>query len=62
MTATAPTAITLVNRKHESVLAGPVGSFDAYMDQVSRIPVLSREDEVQLANRFRNDGNLDAAR
>ena len=62
MTATAPTAITLVNRKHDSVLAGPVGSFDAYMDQVSRIPVLSREDEVQLANRFRNDGNLDAAR
>ena len=32
------------------------------MDQVSRIPVLSREDEVQLANRFRNDGDLEAAR
>jgi len=62
MTATAPTAITLVNRPYESVLAGPVGSFDAYMDQVSRIAVLSREDEVELANRFRNDGDLDAAR
>ena len=49
MTANAPTAIALINRKNESVLAGPVGSFDAYMDQVSRIPVLSREDEVELA-------------
>src|SRR6185436_18034871 len=62
MTATAPTAITLVNRKHESVLAGPVGSFDAYMDQVSRIPVLTREDEAVLAKRFRSEGDLDAAR
>jgi RNA polymerase sigma-32 factor len=29
---------------------------------VSRIPVLSREDELVLANRFRNEGDLDAAR
>jgi RNA polymerase sigma-32 factor len=62
MTATAPTAIALVARKNDFVLAGPVGSFDAYMDKVSRIPVLSREDEVVLANRFRNDGDLEAAR
>jgi RNA polymerase sigma-32 factor len=62
MTANAPTAIALIARPHESVLAGPVGSFDAYMDQVSRIPVLSREDEVELANRFRNEGDLEAAR
>ena len=32
------------------------------MDKVSRIPVLSREDEAALANRFRNDGDLEAAR
>ena len=48
--------------RHHDVLAGPVGSFDAYMDKVSRIPVLSREDESVLANRFRNDGDLEAAR
>jgi len=60
MTATAPTA--LITRKNDFVVAGPVGSFDAYMDKVSRIPVLSREAEAALAVRFRNDGDLDAAR
>jgi RNA polymerase sigma-32 factor len=62
MTAIAPTANSLVTRQNDFVLAGPVGSFDAYMDKVSRIPILSREDEVGLANRFRNEGDLDAAR
>ena len=56
------TATALVARKNDFVLSGPVGSFDAYMDKVSRIPVLSREDEADLANRFRNDGDLEAAR
>ena len=43
-------------------LLGPVGSFDAYVQAVSRIPVLSREDESELAARFRRDNDLDAAR
>ena len=46
----------------ELTLAGPIGSFDAYVDTVSRIPVLSREDELELATRFHRDGDLDAAR
>jgi RNA polymerase sigma-32 factor len=46
----------------ELALAGPIGSFDAYVDTVSRIPVLSREDELELATRFHRDGDLDAAR
>jgi len=62
MTAIAPAATALIARKNDFVLAGPVGSFDAYMDKVSRIPVLSREDEAELAKRFRNDGDLEAAR
>ena len=62
MTAIAPTATTLVARKNDFVLSGPVGSFDAYMDKVSRIPVLSREAEAELAKRFRNEGDLEAAR
>ena len=61
MTAIAPVATALVTRQKDFVLAGPVGSFDAYMDKVSRIPVLSREDEAVLANRFRNDGDLDGS-
>jgi RNA polymerase sigma-32 factor len=44
------------------ILSGPVGSFDAYVEAVSRIPILSREDEAELAERFRRDNDLDAAR
>jgi RNA polymerase sigma-32 factor len=46
----------------ELALVGPIGSFDAYVDAVSRIPVLSREDETDLATRFHRDNDLDAAR
>ncbi len=43
-------------------LAGPIGSFDAYLDRVSRIPVLSRERERELAEKFRDHDDLGAAR
>ena len=43
-------------------LRGPGGSLDAYIDTVSRIPVLSKEEEVRLARRYREDNDLDAAR
>jgi RNA polymerase sigma-32 factor len=46
----------------ELALLGPIGSFDAYVDAVSRIPVLSREEESELATRLRRDDDLDAAR
>ena len=62
MTAIAPTATAIVARQNDFVLSGPVGSFDAYMDKVSRIPVLTREDEAALAHRFRDEGDLEAAR
>ncbi len=52
----------LVAQQNSLVLAGPVGSLDSYIDRVSQIPVLSREDEVALAIRFRSEGDLDAAR
>jgi RNA polymerase sigma-32 factor len=44
------------------IFAGPVGSLDSYIDRVSQIPVLSKEDEVALAVRFRSEADLDAAR
>ncbi|WP_232831094.1 RNA polymerase sigma factor RpoH [Peristeroidobacter agariperforans] len=44
------------------MLAGPVGSLDSYIDRVSRIPVLSREEELDLARRLRDNEDLDAAR
>jgi len=43
-------------------MAGPLGSFDAYVDRVNRVPVLSREEEQALAHRFRDQDDLDAAR
>jgi RNA polymerase sigma-32 factor len=44
------------------VFAGPVGSLDSYIDRVSQIPVLTKDEEVALAVRFRSEGDLDAAR
>jgi RNA polymerase sigma-32 factor len=46
----------------ELALTGAIGSFDAYADAVSRVPVLSREEELVLANRFHGENDLDAAR
>ena len=52
----------IAKSNHELVLAGPVGSLDAYIQAVGAIPVLSKEDEQSLANRFRDHEDLDAAR
>jgi RNA polymerase sigma-32 factor len=56
------TATAVVMRNSDLSLAGPLGSLDAYLERVSRIPVLSREEEHALAVRFRRDNDLDAAR
>jgi RNA polymerase sigma-32 factor len=40
----------------------PGTSLDAYIHRVATIPMLSAEDERALAERFRNDNDLDAAR
>ena len=39
-----------------------IGSLDAYIGAVHRIPVLSVEDEQALARRYRDEEDLDAAR
>jgi RNA polymerase sigma-32 factor len=56
------TATALVARKGDQVLAGPLGSLDSYLERVSRIPVLTREEERELAERFRSRNDLGAAR
>ena len=38
------------------------GSLDAYIQEVNRLPVLSLEEEQDLARRFRDEDDLDAAR
>ncbi len=59
---TMSTALALARSNSDLVLAGPVGSLDAYVDRVSRIPVLTRDEELALARRLRDTDDLDAAR
>jgi len=62
------TALTLaapvlpLGPSNDRILAGPIGSLDAYVDRVAQIPVLSREDERALAERFHRENDLEAAR
>lgn len=39
-----------------------LGSLDAYISAVNRVPILTVEEEQQLARAFRDDENLEAAR
>ena len=48
--------------KNELALMGPMGSLEAYISIVNQTPVLSREEERELAYRFQNENDLDAAR
>jgi RNA polymerase sigma-32 factor len=40
----------------------PVGNIDAYISAVNRLPMLSAEQESELARRFRDSSDLEAAR
>ncbi len=46
---------------HLLVPAG-TGSLDAYIQEVNKIPMLTLEEEQDLANRYRDDDDLEAAR
>ena len=48
--------------KNDLALMGPMGSLEAYIGIVNQSPVLSREEERELAYRFQNENDLDAAR
>ena len=56
------TANALITRNADLALAGPLGSLDAYLQRVSRIPVLAREEEQRLARRYHDAQDLEAAR
>jgi RNA polymerase sigma-32 factor len=43
-------------------MLSPTGSLEGYIQQVNRIPLLSQQEEVQLATRFRQEDDLDSAR
>jgi RNA polymerase sigma-32 factor len=52
----------VIAKQRDLILAGPAGSLDAYIQGVQKIAVLSKEEEQELARRFRDHADLDAAR
>ena len=53
-------ALTATN--HDLILAGPTGSLESYIQAVRAVPMLSKDEEHQLARQLRDDGDLEAAR
>ncbi len=53
---------TALTRPSTDLVFAPVGSLEAYVERVSRIPVLTREEELDLARKLQSEGDLDAAR
>lgn len=48
---------------HQSLqLALPTGSIEAYIQSVNQVPILSQEEELDLARRLRDYGDIEAAR
>ncbi len=56
------TTTALAPRNAALVLSGPVGSLDQYIQAAGAVPVLSAAEEFELATRFRQANDLDAAR
>jgi len=57
-------ALTLTSNQLESAISNPggVGTIEAYISAVYRMPMLTREEEVELGERMRDHADLDAAR
>ena len=53
---------TALVARHDGMLTAPVGNLDAYINAVAAVPVLSAEQESELAWRFRSDNDIEAAR
>src|SRR6187455_2759915 len=56
------TSTALATRPAELMLAGPLGSLDHYIQAANAIPVLSKDEEFELATRLREANDLDAAK
>lgn len=51
-----------INNSITNALTPAIGSIEAYIGWTKQIPMLTAEEELALANRFRHEGDLDAAR
>jgi RNA polymerase sigma-32 factor len=61
-TGLAPTTMGGSNLTLAIANPGSLGTIDAYIQAVNRLPLLTAEEEVSLARSFRQDENLEAAR
>jgi len=59
---TQTTAVNAVALRQPTMLSPLTGSLDAYISSVNHLPVLSAEDERRLAEKLRDDQDLDAAK
>jgi RNA polymerase sigma-32 factor len=59
-----PNSMTMSGNTLAMAIANPgaLGSIDAYISAVNRLPMLTLEEESSLARRFRDDSDLNAAR
>jgi RNA polymerase sigma-32 factor len=62
MSAWNPTALVPGHAVGTAMALPPVGNLDAYISAVNRLPLLSPERESELARRFREEQDLEAAR
>lgn len=51
-----------VSNSKAVAFAPPIGSIDAYVYWINKIPMLTAAEELELATKFRCDGDLNAAR
>ena len=51
-----------IQHNFEMMLAGGSASLEAYMSSVATIPVLTKDEEINLARRLQDNGDIDAAR
>ncbi len=48
--------------KEQSMMLAPIGNLESYEKFISKVPMLEPEDEISLAKRLRDYGDLEAAR
>jgi RNA polymerase sigma-32 factor len=60
-TKTSTTALVPASAHALALNPGSVGSIDAYIQAVNRVPLLTAEEELRLARRYRESEDLDAA-
>jgi RNA polymerase sigma-32 factor len=52
----------VTHHPHDLILAGPIGSLDSYIQAVNAVPMLSKAEELELAQRLYDNADLAAAR